>query len=159
MKTNYLFPNRFKKVGWMLLIPSAILGIFVLFFDFEFTFLDGKIYTLYTGDFLGEEGGFFKSFNGNYTKTIVGLIFLSGAVLVAFSKEKYEDEFVSKIRLESLVWAIYINYLVLAICFLLFYDLDFLMVMILNMFTILIFFIVRFYYSLYQTKKQLGYEK
>lgn len=158
MKANYLIPNRFKKVGWMLLLPSAVLGVLVLFFDLEFDFLDGRIFTLYSGEFLGEEGEFFKLFSGNYTKTIVGLLFLIGAILVAFSKEKHEDEFVSKIRLESLVWAIYINYLILGICFLLFYDLDFLMVMILNMFTILIFFIIRFYYSLYQAKKQLSYE-
>lgn len=32
------------------------------------------------------------------------------SILVAFSKEKLEDEYISKIRLEFLVWSVYLNY-------------------------------------------------
>ncbi len=41
MKTRFLFPYRFKKIGWFLLVPSVIIGFFVVFLDFEPKFLDG----------------------------------------------------------------------------------------------------------------------
>jgi Ca2+-dependent lipid-binding protein len=82
-----------------------------------------------------------------------------GAVMVAFAKEKHEDEFIAKIRLESFLWATYINYAILLFSFLFFYGIGFMYVMIFNMFTIIILFIVRFNYILYRSTKQLQYEK
>jgi|GEM_PF-2785038 len=35
MEVNYLFPNRFKKIGWLLLIPSAIIGLVTLIYEYE----------------------------------------------------------------------------------------------------------------------------
>lgn len=158
MKPKFLFPNRYKLIGWILLVPAAVLGVLILFFNFEFEFLDSKVFTFYSNGLGGEETvmGFLR---GNYTNTIVGILFLLGAVLVAFSKEKHEDEFIAKTRLESLVWAVYVNYAVLALCMLFFFNLEFLMVMIFNMFTVLIFFILRFYFILYKTNKLLSHEK
>lgn len=158
MKTNLLLPNRLKKVGWLLVIPSTILGIPVLFFDLELDFLRGKAFTVYCEGFT-HAPTVFGVIDVNYTGTAFGLLFLIGAILVAFSKEKHEDEFIAKTRLESLVWATYVNYAILALCFVLFYSTEFLMVMILNMFTILIFFILRFYFIIYKSSKALGHEK
>jgi hypothetical protein len=79
--------------------------------------------------------------------------------MVAFAKEKHEDEFIAKIRLESFLWATYINYAILLFSFLFFYGIGFMYVMIFNMFTIIILFIVRFNYILYRSTKQLQYEK
>ncbi|MFN8208016.1 MAG: LPXTG cell wall anchor domain-containing protein [Bacteroidales bacterium] len=160
MKTRLLFPHRCKRIGWILLIPSTVLGILILFFDFKFDFMDSKLFTIYSQGFPGDHPVWFGlTGNGNYSPTIAGILFVLGAILVAFSKEKEEDEFIAKTRLESLVWATYINYAVLAICFLFFFNMEFLLVMIFNMFTILIFFIARFYYILYKSKKSLGHEK
>ena len=39
MKTNYLFPNKFKRIGWLILIPSAIVGLVTLIFEYEPSFL------------------------------------------------------------------------------------------------------------------------
>ena len=158
MKPKFLFPNQYKRIGWILLVPASILGVLVLFFNFEFKFLDSKVFTIYSGGFGGEKTtmGFLR---GNYTTTIAGILFLVAAIFVAFSKEKHEDEFIAKVRLESLVWAVYVNYAVLALCMLFFFNLEFLMIMIFNMFTVLIFFILRFYYILQRANKSLSYEK
>ena len=43
------------------------------------------------------------------------LLMTAGLFLVAFAKEKIEDEQIWHIRLDSLRWAIYVNYLVLII--------------------------------------------
>lgn len=161
MKTKFLFPNRFKRIGWILLVPTAILGVLIIFFDFNFKFLDLKVLAIYsTGNIISGGGRHLIEFvKNNVTDEICGILFIIGAILVAFSKEKEEDEFIAKIRLESLVWATYINYAILILCFLFVYDTGFLNVMILNMFSILIFFIIRFNYILFKTNKSLDHEK
>ncbi len=159
MKTKLLLPNHFKKPGWIILIPSALLGLFIIISDYEFKFLDMKVFTIYSGSGVFQDSVLFGMIKANLTGTLVGVLFLIGAIFVAFSKEKSEDEFIAKVRLESLLWATYINYGVLIFCFLFFYEFEFLYVMIFNMFTILIFFIIRFYYILYRAKKSLSHEK
>jgi hypothetical protein len=161
MKTRFLLPNKLKLWGWILLIPSAILGILIIFFEFEMKFLEFKVFTIYSGSFApwGSNANIFGFDKVNLTSTIVGILFLLGSFMVAFAKEKYEDEFISKIRLESLLWATYINYAILLFCFLFFYGVGFMYVMIFNMFTILILFIIRFNYVIYRTSKSLQNEK
>ena len=82
--------------------------------------------------------------NNNVLNEIVGVLMLVSSILVAFSKERVEDEYIAKLRLESLVWAVYVNYAILLVSFLFIFDMSFLWVMIFNMFTILWFFIIRF---------------
>lgn len=158
MKTKFLFPNYFNRIGWLTLIPSSILGLLDLFDLIEFKFLEVKVFAIYSSMFPGSDIilGFDKN---NITNEIFGILSIIGALFVAFSKEKNEDEFIAKTRIESLVWGIYINYILLIFCILFFYDLGFLYVLIFNMYTILIFFIIRFNYMLYMSKKALGYEK
>lgn len=158
MKTKLLLPNYLKRVGWVILVPSTLLGLFIMIFDYKFGFLDARVFTFYSGDWM-KEPHFLTLVKANLTDTIIGILFLIGAILVAFSKEKREDEFIAGVRLESLLWATYINYGVLIFCFIFFYEFEFLFVMIFNMFTILIFFIIRFYYMLYRANKSLSHEK
>lgn len=158
MKTKILFPNQFKRIGWIILIPSVILGILYVFGVCEFEFLDNaKMFALYSDDFPG--GLVFKFEKNNISDEILGILCIVGAILIAFSKEKHEDEYIAKIRMESLVWATYINYAILIFCMLFFYGIGFLYVMIFNMFTILLFFIIRFYYLIYKSNKTLSREK
>ncbi len=146
MKTNFLFPYRFKKIGWILFIPSVVLGLLYLIFDFTPDFLHVKAL------FLGESGLFYGS-NDNLIDEIAGVFIIVSSLMIAFSKEKTEDEFLSRIRLESLVWATYVNYIVLILGILLVYGMTFFYILIVNMFTILFFFIIRFNWVLYKLKK------
>jgi len=159
MKTRILFPNCFKRIGWIVLIPSVILGVLVIFGVLEFKFLrNAKMFAIYSDDFPGSST-IFGYVKNNISDEILGILCIVGAILVAFSKEKHEDEFISKIRMESLVWATYINYAILIFCMLFFYSVGFLYVMIFNMFTILILFIIRFHYLLYNANKSMSNEK
>jgi hypothetical protein len=150
-------------IGWFLLIPSSILGILQIFYltGSGLKFLDLKVFTIYSGSFApwGSTTVVFGFDEVNLTGTIIGILFILGAIMVAFAKEKHEDEFIAKIRLESFLWATYINYAILLFCFLFFYGIGFMYVMIFNMFTIIILFIVRFNYVLYRSTKSLRYEK
>jgi hypothetical protein len=160
MKTRFLLPNRCKLIGWILLIPSAVLGYFVIFSEFELKFLEMKVFTIYSsGPAPWDPGGKPGFESHNLTATIAGILFLTGALMVAFAREKNEDEFISRKRLESLLWAAIINYTILMFCFLFFYGFGFMYVMIFNMFTILILFIIRFNYVLYRSSNPLKHEK
>lgn len=164
MNTNLLLPFKFRKLGWIIFIPSFILGILVLFLNVEFDWLGSKVFTIYAGSGLKifndtDTGQMFGFIPGNYTQTLVGILCLVSLMMIAFSKEKNEDEFIWRTRMDSLLWATYINYFILIFCFLLFFDFEFLYIMIFNMFTILLFFIFRFNYILYKERKTMPYEK
>ena len=158
MKTNFLFPHRFKKWGWAVLIPSLILGFITVLTDYEPEFLDVQVFALFIDGFLGEDKlvGFTEN---NILNELLGVLVIISGLLVAFSREKYEDEFISKLRLESLVWATYLNYGILLLAMILLYDFTFLWVMIFNMFTVLLFFIFKFNWSVWQLQRSLSYEE
>ena len=91
--------------------------------------------------------------NNNFTDEVACVGFIVSLILIAFSKEKIEDEAIQFFRLEALQWAVYANYLVLILSILLCYGSLFFNVMTYNMFTILILFIIRFRFVLYQHTK------
>lgn len=160
METRFLLPHKYKLIGWILLVPSSILGLLIIFEEFQLSFLDLKVFTISSGGFAPwEVSDAFNFEKENLTATIIGIFFLVGGLMVALAREKNEDEFISRKRLESLLWATIINYLILLFCFLFFYEFGFVYVMIFNMFTILILFIVRFNYILYKSSKSPGHEK
>jgi hypothetical protein len=158
MKTQFLFPNRFKRIGWFILIPSVLAGIVMLTDRLKIDFLEVRVFALYS-KFIFEDQAVFGLVKNNIADEILTILCIVGGILVAFSEEKQEDEFIAKTRTESLVWATYVNYAVLIFCTLFFYGIAFWYVIILNLFTMLFFFIIRFYYQLYKANKSMGYEK
>jgi len=145
MKTNYLLPHKFKTLGWVLFILGIIGGFYVLTTNYEQDILNTNVLSIYNGDSLfGKESGFFKIIKNDILDEIVALFIIVGGMFVTFSREKVEDEFIYKLRKDSLVWAVIFNYSVLIIAILFIYDFAFFDVLVFNMFTPLIFFILRF---------------
>ena len=158
MKLNYLFPSRFKKIGLIILIPSLIFGLITVIYDLEPESLDMNVPAVFVNELMGEQE-IFGMTNNNILNEICGVLLIISLILVAFSKEQQEDELIAKIRLESLVWATYLNYGILLFAMLFVYELSFLWVMIFNMFTILLFFIIRFNWQVMKLNKSLSYEE
>jgi len=155
---KFLFPNKYKKSGWVILIIASILGIILMFTGFEGLPIHTKAFAVFNDEIFGESQ-FFTFINTNVTNTIVGSLFIIGAILVGFSKEKYEDEFIANIRQSSLLWAVFVNYILLLISFMFIYGTAFLNVMLYNMFTVLLIFIFRFNFVLYRNLKSNTDEK
>jgi len=147
MKTNYLLPNRYKTIGWILFILGLIGGVLVYMSEYESDALTIKVLSLYFDPFtigVQEDAGFFKIIENSIVDELAALAIIIGGLLVGFTKERIEDEFIYKLRKDSLVWAIIFNYSVLILAIIFVYDLTFFDVLVFNMFTPLIFFIVRF---------------
>jgi len=84
---------------------------------------------------------------------------LLGSVFAALSKEPVEDEFIQRLRLESLVWALYWNYGILLFAILFIYGMPFFTVMSINLFSLLLIFLIRFRLKLRAAKKELSHEE
>ncbi|MBI5325722.1 MAG: hypothetical protein HZB41_10720 [Ignavibacteriae bacterium] len=150
MVSKFLLPNRFKLIGWVLLIPSFILGILWLC-DIRYI-IQAPVFSIW-GDKL------LSIIHKDIYNELVSAPLLISLLMITFAREKNEDEYISKIRLDSLVWAIYINYILLFISILFVFQGAFYTVMIFNLFTILILFIIRFNIVLYKSKRQMDNEK
>lgn len=156
MKTKFLIPHRFKLTGWIITIPALILVILTLHFDFSFHFLDyqakGVTHLSFDKNLL-----FTIDFN-NFTDELGGLLLITGLLILALAKEKDEDEWVGQIRLESLLWAVLVNSVLLILAMVFFYGVLFLQIMAYNICTTLILFVTRFNLLMYLERRKLKKE-
>lgn len=146
MKTKWLFPHSFRLLGGLIFIPSLVLGLATLYAEFEWKFLTVSFIQT---NFLGQR------VNQNLTNEVAGLGIIIGLMMIAFSREKVEDEMIGQLRLEALQWSVYVNYLILAVAMLTVFDEDFFSVMIYNMFTVLLVFIARFRWLIHRNNQHV----
>lgn len=147
MLTKILLPHYFKNIGWFALLPFASLLFFNNYFDFTFDFLEFKF----------REGTLFVGSTENFTNELALLGVFGSLFLIAFSREKQEDEFIQKLRLDSLLVACYAYTFILIIGTLAFYGFGYLEFMGYNMFTIQLIFIFRFGWVMHQQRKSLKF--
>ncbi|MEY8020812.1 hypothetical protein AB8P51_08275 [Muriicola sp. SD30] len=148
---NYLFPNRLKVIsGWIFYLA--------LIFGFYLWITDGfdEVLVVSVPDLFGTDS-MFSSGNGWMKNSILDelftvLIIISG-MIHSFSREKIEDELISKLRLDSLIWSLYVNYTVVILATLLIYDIMYFNVLIFNLFTIILFFNLKLRFSLHKHYK------
>lgn len=144
MKSNYLLSNKYKPVGWILFILGICFGVLLFLNEYEGNYFSMKVISIYNDPFLGSDKGFFKLIENDIADELISIAIIIGGLLVGFSKEKIEDEFIYKLRKDSLVWAILVNYSILLLAVLFVYDFTFFDVLVFNMFTPLVFFVLRF---------------
>lgn len=153
MKTHFLFPNKFKIIGWILFVPCLVLSILILLFKIDTEqYLNLHVPAIYLDEFFGNKH-FFQIIKNNIVDELLVLGLIIGGTLVGFSKLKVEDEMISKIRYESMVWAIYLNYLLIILFTIFTYGVSYLAILMYNTFTLLLFFIIRFHYMIYKLNK------
>ena len=95
MQTKYLLPNRAKIWGWIIALPSLVLMFLYLQFDFTFSFLD---YSTKAQKISFDNGWLFTIQFNNFTDEVGGVLLIIGLLLVAFSREKDEDERIAQLR-------------------------------------------------------------
>ena len=102
MKTNYLLPQKFQIIGLALLVPTLLLAILYLFYDFELSFLDLRVFSIANDPIMGDTE-YFKFIENNITNEVIAFFAILSLIFIAFSKRKIEDELVAEIRLKSLL--------------------------------------------------------
>ncbi|MBT8285128.1 MAG: hypothetical protein HKO75_07070 [Flavobacteriaceae bacterium] len=148
---NYLFPYRLKVISGWIFYLALIIGFYLWITDgFD------EVLVVSVPDLFGTDS-MFSSGNGWMKNSILDelftvLIIISG-MIHSFSREKIEDELISKLRLDSLIWSLYVNYTVVILATLLIYDIMYFNVLIFNLFTIILFFNLKLRFSLYKHYK------
>ena len=158
MKSRFLIPHKYKLAGWIVFIPSLVMAFLSVAYEIE-----PKIFDLTTISIVNDQllatPIFFKTLSANLFSEIMAILAIVSGIIVAFSKMKHEDELIQSLRLNSLVWATYVNYIALALAILLVFGMSFFWVVLFNIFTLLVFFIGRFYYKYYAFQKAANYEE
>ncbi|WLD23111.1 hypothetical protein NU10_10375 [Flavobacterium dauae] len=160
MKSIYLFPNKLKIPALVIFLLSCIVMIV------EAT----EIYTLpefktYVFAIVSDDGSFFNptpeysSFIINsITDEIIECMFFVGGLVLAFSKEKIEDEMITYIRLKSLVYSTYFSFSLLILNELLVYGFSAFYASIIFYYAFVLFLNIFYYTKLFIYKKQFSYE-
>lgn len=147
---NYLFSNKLKKIsGWIfyLTIPTGMYLLFTQDFD---DLLKIKVFSIFPYEWIGSKSSGFSWIENGIVDEIFTFIIIFSGIINSFSKEKIEDELISKIRMESLILSLYINYGLLLICTFFIYDLAYMYVLIFNLFLVILLFNLIFKYRLFK---------
>ena len=135
---NYLFNNKWKRIsGWIFYLTIPV-GMYLLFTDSFEGLLKIQVFSLLN----------FRWIENGFVDEILTFVIIISGIIHSFCKEKIEDELISKIRIDSLVLSLYINYGVLVLFNFFVYELNYIYVMIFHLFTILILFNLFFRYKL-----------
>jgi hypothetical protein len=149
MKDKLLIAHRWKALGWFLAVPAFVGGIIFMVLDCPESLMvkvpEWLTRFLWIEQFMSNEA----SPRIALLDELVSLSLLIGLLLLGFSREKVEDEWIQKVRLESFQWAFLVNSLLLIAFTVFTHGMPFLSVMVYNMFTPLLIFVGRFYYVLY----------
>jgi len=159
MTKNYLFPSRFQKLGWILLVPFGLLFLYFCFTTSGSRVeLNVPVFAIINND-IGNSTHWFTFIKNDIMDEITYIGLIVSLLFIAFSKEKCEDEYISQIRSNSLVWALLINSLILIFCELFIYGFVFLEILYFNLFSILILFIIKFKIVVYKLNKSTQNEE
>jgi hypothetical protein len=158
MKAQLLFSHKLKPLGWLLALPGFALGYLSINYNYN---IPGF------GMQLRSKAVLFLPMYENFTNELALALIVAGLVLVAFSRQKREDELTAKIRLNALYWSILINYACYMLLFvtalvntvlqtaalqaIIDYMTNNLNFLVYNLFTPLVIFIARFYYLIYKS--------
>lgn len=130
----WLLPPVCRRIGWTIAVPFAVVCVCLLFSqDFGLSWLD--------------EAG------------IVGLTI--ALLLISFSREKQEDEYIAALRTKALVWAVYVSCAILIVGTVSIYGDAYLDFLLCNLFTLPIVFMLKFRWMMYQqnNKEENSHDK
>ena len=150
VKGIYLLPKSFSYAGWLFVILGIVSAVFRFHYGIKPEFLKIKVFAIYSS-FL--QSKYFSFITNNYSEEITGLLVLTGLLFIAFSKEKNDNEEIMLLRFRSLFLSVYINSMLLILSLLFVFGLGFVDVLVLNIFSLLVIYIIVFRYSLFKLNK------
>ena len=146
MKNKLLLPRICRPIGCIIFpLGAAWLLAGYVFNQKIFPFLG---YNIKKGDDL-VNFIFSKNFSADFNGELSILVTLFSLFMIAFSREKIEDEYVRSTRLHALQASVYVNFLLVTIASILFYSFSYVYVLQGNMYSILIIYILIFNYNLH----------
>jgi len=147
---NYLFNYKYKKIsGWIfyLLIP---VGLFLLLTERIQDIFVVNVFSIFSYEWIGSERTGFGWIENGLGDEIFTLLIIVSGLINSFSKEKIEDELISRIRLESLSLSLFISFGLIIISTFLVFNINYMIVLVFNLFLIILLFNLIFKFRLFK---------
>ena len=147
---NYLFNYKYKKIsGWIfyLLIP---VGLFLLLTERIQDIFVVNVFSIFSYEWIGSERTGFGWIENGLGDEIFTLLIIVSGIVNSFSNEKIEDELISRIRLESLSLSLFISFGLIIISTFLVYNINYMYVLVFNLFLIILLFNLIFKFRLFK---------
>jgi hypothetical protein len=135
-------------MGMIVFLCSFTLLVLSFLLDWKPEVLNFEVFSLVKDGFLFKTPSHYV--DTNLLDEILSIIAILSGLLWGFSKEKTEDEMISAVRKEAMIWAIYVHYSLFILATVLIYGLSFLNILMLNIFTPIIVFLVIYEWKKYQ---------
>lgn len=159
MKRIYLFPNRLKIPALVIFVISLILIILQLAgIEKE---INTTVFAFISDGFdliSKKDNTYFGFVEENIYNEILDCAFFISGIILAFSKEKIEDEMITFIRLKSLLYTTYFIFVLLILSEIFIYGIPFLNVIMGFLYSFVILTNIFYYTKLFIYKKQFSYE-
>lgn len=159
MKSIYLFPNKLKIPALILFLISFVLILLQTTHTFDVE-INTKVFAI-ANDYILEAENTDKYsviITDNIYNEILDITFFLSGVILAFSKEKTEDEMIGLIRYKSLTYATYFTFGMLILSEIFVYGGSFVFVVMFFFYCFILFLNIFYYSKLFIYKKQFSYE-
>ena len=137
---SYLFSNKFKKTSGVVFYLSILVGLFLLLTDRIQDIFVVNVFSIFSYEWFGSEPKGFGWIENGLGDEIFTLLIIVSGLINSFSKEKIEDELISRIRLESLSLSLFISYGLIIISTFLVFNINYMYVLVFNLFLIILLF-------------------
>ena len=137
---SYLFSNKFKKTSGVVFYLSILVGLFLLLTDRIQDIFVVNVFSIFSYEWFGSEPKGFGWIENGLGDEIFTLLIIVSGLINSFSKEKIEDELISRIRLESLSLSVFISFGLIIISTFLVYNINYMYVLVFNLFLIILLF-------------------
>jgi len=146
MKSRFLFPYKSRFIGYVLIF--AYIPVMVAKKMFYHGYMDHGVHIK-----LPDNSGLLSP--DHVFNVIATLVVTIGLLLLAFSKEKLEDEQIVQLRLDSLQWTMYFTYVLFIMIIIFTNSIDLVHVVGINLWLLLVFFIIRFRWVIFRLNRSL----
>ena len=137
---SYLFSNKFKKTSGVVFYLSILVGLFLLLTDRIQDIFVVNVFSIFSYEWFGSEPKGFGWIENGLGDEIFTLLIIVSGLINSFSKEKIEDELISRIRLESLSLSVFISFGLIIISTFLVFNINYMYVLVFNLFLIILLF-------------------
>ena len=130
MKNLWLLPKWCRTAGWFIFAVCAFLGLYLIFIE-QYLPLD------------------FQPWSALKANTaIIGT--LAGLFMVAFSRERVEDEFINSLRMDAMIKSFILNSIIIVLLSLTMYGFYYVYVLSIAQYFVLLAYIILFRYNMYK---------
>ncbi|MDA9107264.1 hypothetical protein N9J98_03585 [Flavobacteriaceae bacterium] len=150
---NYLFNYKYKKISGVIFYLSIPIGLFLLWNDRIHDVFVVNVFSIFSYEWIGSERTGFGWIENGLGDEIFTLLIIVSGLINSFSKEKIEDELISRIRLESLSLSVFISFGLIIISTFLVFDINYMYVLVFNLFLIILLFNLIFKFRLFKHYK------